>query len=77
MYLLTHAYFCLYHALSNMLIRRTLAALAKRQRWLRLSTAGVLVLLLAYATAFMEALTIAHVRLLASCVCTNRQPSRM
>ena len=60
LYFMTHAYFCFYHALSNLLIRRLSFA---TQRWRpsmqKLATA-CLVFALSYATAFMETLTIAH-----------------
>ena len=64
MFGLTHAYFCLYHALSNVVIRRTLtAARAKGAKYPWLYAAFV-IFALAYATAMMETLTIMHVRLL-------------
>ena len=58
---ITHAYFCLYHALSNLLIRRTLAEARARGFKFPWIAAGVVIFLLAYVTAFMETFTIAHV----------------
>lgn len=62
MYLLTHAYFCLYHALSNILIRRTLRATAHWGAACSKAAAGAVIFGLAYATAFMETFTISQVR---------------
>jgi hypothetical protein len=62
MYLLTHAYFCLYHALSNLVIRRTLHA---TKLWGLIGSriaAGAVIFVLAYITAFMETFTISQVR---------------
>lgn len=70
MFLLTHAYFCMYHALSSMAIRRALHAAQRWGRAAQLTAAGVVVLVLAYATAFMETLTISHVRLSPAHGCT-------
>lgn len=61
MFLLTHAYFCLYHALSNMLIRRTLHATAGWHGRARHVAAAAVIFVLAYVTAFMETFTIAQV----------------
>ncbi|KAK9820532.1 hypothetical protein WJX72_011370 [[Myrmecia] bisecta] len=60
LYLMTHAYFCFYHALANVVIRRVKhAAKASGPLQQKLWTA-LTVFLLAYATAYMETLTIAH-----------------
>lgn len=60
LYFMTHAYFCLYHALSNLVIRRTRNALAAHGAAAQAVGEGVVVFLLSYATAFGETLTIAH-----------------
>lgn len=60
MFLLTHAYFCLYHALSNIIIRRTRYAtmhLGTRTSWL---VVACVIFALAYLTAFMETATISQ-----------------
>ena len=62
MFLLTHAYFCLYHALSNIVIRRTLHATASWGVPASRVMAGVVIFLLAYVTALMETFTISQVR---------------
>ena len=58
LYLMTHAYFCFYHALANVCLRRTSNAVSPGPA--RLLAMGAVVVLLAYATAFMETLTISH-----------------
>ena len=60
LYFMTHAYFCFYHALSNVLLRRCQHATARWPRLLQHLAAAMLVFSLAYATAYMETLTIAH-----------------
>lgn len=55
---MTHAYFCFYHALANVCLRRTSNAVPPGPA--RLLAMGTVVVLLAYATAFMETLTISH-----------------
>lgn len=55
---MTHAYFCFYHALANVCLRRTSYAVPPGPA--RLLAMGTVVVLLAYATAFMETLTISH-----------------
>lgn len=63
MYLMTHAYFLFYHAASNVLLRRLDGALAGRATPAQRHAArAAAVFALAYATAYMETLTIAHVR---------------
>ncbi|KAL4432232.1 hypothetical protein ABPG77_005994 [Micractinium sp. CCAP 211/92] len=60
LYFMTHAYFCLYHTLSNMLIRRVRHAVAAYGSAAQAAAEALLVFALAYATAFGETLTIAH-----------------
>uniref|UniRef100_A0A7S2QSM8 Cycloeucalenol cycloisomerase n=1 Tax=Chlamydomonas chlamydogama TaxID=225041 RepID=A0A7S2QSM8_9CHLO len=60
LYFMTHAYFCFYHALSNVMLRRTSTALAKAPTFVRRFAMGVVVFGLSYATAYGETLTIAH-----------------
>jgi hypothetical protein len=60
LYFMTHAYFCFYHALSNIVIRRTRTATHKYGSIVQNITTGLVIFLLAYATAYMETLTIAH-----------------
>eukprot|EP00798_Chlamydomonas_sp_ICE-L_P015523 gene15523-21611_t len=55
LYLMTHAYFCFYHALSNVLLRRYPNAV-------RYFFMGAMVFVLAYSTAYGETLTIANFR---------------
>ena len=60
LYFMTHAYFCFYHAVSNVLMRRLGHA---TQRWrpvMQKVATTMLVFALSYATAYMETLTIAH-----------------
>ena len=60
LYFMTHAYFCFYHALSNVVLRRMLHAVQRYHtivQWLLLALA---VFILAYITALMETVTIAH-----------------
>jgi cycloeucalenol cycloisomerase len=57
---MTHAYFCLYHPLANLLIRRVRAATARHGPAAQAAAEALLVFSLAYATAFGETLTIAH-----------------
>lgn len=64
MYLLTHAYFCLYHALSNMVIRRTLAATSALSHTASWCCTGFVIFSLSYVTAFMETFSISQVRAL-------------
>lgn len=60
LYFMTHAYFCLYHALANILIRRVRHAVAAYGSTAQAVAEAVLVFVLAYGTAFGETLTIAH-----------------
>jgi hypothetical protein len=58
LYFMTHAYFCFYHTLANVCLRRTRNAVAPGLG--RLLAMGTVVVLLSYATAFMETATISH-----------------
>lgn len=60
LYFMTHAYFNLYHTISNLLIRRTRHALSHRGPIAQGSAEALVVFLLSYATAYGETLTIAH-----------------
>jgi hypothetical protein len=60
LYLMTHAYFCFYHALANVVLRRARRAAAGRGRTAAACATAAAVFVLAYATAFMETATIAH-----------------
>eukprot|EP00245_Coleochaete_scutata_P015328 TRINITY_DN6790_c0_g3_i2.p1 TRINITY_DN6790_c0_g3~~TRINITY_DN6790_c0_g3_i2.p1 ORF type:complete len:326 (-),score=16.31 TRINITY_DN6790_c0_g3_i2:47-1024(-) len=61
LYLLTHAYFCFYHAISNVTIRRLRHATAPvPTRFLRWVIQAAFVFALSYITAFMETATIAQ-----------------
>lgn len=59
LYIMTHAYFCFYHTLANVCLRRVGRACSSCPS-LRMATQAAVVFALAYATAFMETLTIAH-----------------
>eukprot|EP00471_Norrisiella_sphaerica_P013634 CAMPEP_0184501566 /NCGR_PEP_ID=MMETSP0113_2-20130426/48040_1 /TAXON_ID=91329 /ORGANISM="Norrisiella sphaerica, Strain BC52" /LENGTH=165 /DNA_ID=CAMNT_0026890375 /DNA_START=523 /DNA_END=1020 /DNA_ORIENTATION=+ len=56
MYLATHFYFCFYHVLSNLALRRAYSTFASGR--MRSAFITTLVLFMAYVTAFMESLTI-------------------
>ncbi|KXZ42322.1 hypothetical protein GPECTOR_162g137 [Gonium pectorale] len=60
LYLMTHGYFCFYHAISNILIRRVQTGLLRSSALVRRSAMAFVVFTLAYATAYAETLTIAH-----------------
>ncbi|GAX76555.1 hypothetical protein CEUSTIGMA_g4001.t1 [Chlamydomonas eustigma] len=60
MYLMTHAYFNFYHAISNIVLRKTQTSLSKSPAWVRWTAMAIVVFVLSYSTAFMETLTIAH-----------------
>ena len=57
---MTHAYFCLYHSLANVLIRRVRNATSSLGPLAQNLAETVLVFCLSYATAYGETLTIAH-----------------
>lgn len=59
LYFMTHAYFCFYHALANVCLRRVGRACASSAP-LRMIAQAATVFGLSYATAFVETLTIAH-----------------
>lgn len=56
MFFATHFYFCFYHVLSNMAIRKAWSSLAPGA--MRSLFVALLVLVMSYVTAFMESLTI-------------------
>mmetsp|Transcript_6017 Transcript_6017/g.10866 ORF Transcript_6017/g.10866 Transcript_6017/m.10866 type:complete len:281 (-) Transcript_6017:216-1058(-) len=58
LYLMTHAYFCFYHALANVLLRRVRNAVKGRSRAVQLTASAALIFALSYATAYGETLTI-------------------
>ena len=60
LYFMTHAYFCFYHAISNVAMRVTRQATAKHGPVVQHLSTAATVFLLSYATAYMETLTIAH-----------------
>ncbi len=60
LYFMTHAYFCFYHALSNVVLRRTLHAVQRYHTIVQWLLLALVVFILAYITALMETVTIAH-----------------
>eukprot|EP00271_Cylindrocystis_brebissonii_P020078 TRINITY_DN6499_c0_g1_i1.p1 TRINITY_DN6499_c0_g1~~TRINITY_DN6499_c0_g1_i1.p1 ORF type:complete len:297 (-),score=31.71 TRINITY_DN6499_c0_g1_i1:214-1104(-) len=61
LYLLTHAYFCFYHTLSNITLRRLRHALGGiSSPFIRVLIQAVWVVALSYFTAFMETATISN-----------------
>lgn len=60
LYYMTHAYFCFYHALSNVAMRTTRHFTAKHGPVVQHLSTALTVFLLSYATAYVETLTIAH-----------------
>ena len=60
LYFMTHAYFCFYHALSNMVLRRVSHAVQNRRIVVQWLVLALVVFILAYITALMETVTIAH-----------------
>lgn len=60
LYFMTHAYFALYHALANVLIRKARSMVGPRSPNLRILAEAVVVFVLAYSTAYAETLTISH-----------------
>ena len=60
LYFMTHAYFCFYHALSNVVLRRVLNAYHGSGAVLKYIMMSSTVFVLAFITAFMETFTIAH-----------------
>ena len=57
---MTHAYFCFYHALSNVVLRRTTHAVQSLHPFIQWLVLAFVVFVLAYITALMETVTIAH-----------------
>ena len=60
LYFMTHAYFCFYHALANVVLRRVRRAVAGARPALAAASFAAAVFALAYVTAVMETATIAH-----------------
>lgn len=60
LYFMTHAYFCLYHTISNLLIRMVRSSTRFSGILIQNISEAVLIFVLAYATAYAETLTIAH-----------------
>lgn len=60
LYFMTHAYFCFYHSMSNMIIRRVRNATKSHGSLVQNLSEGVTVFILAYLTAYGETITIAH-----------------
>ena len=60
LYFMTHAYFCFYHALLNVVLRRTTHAVQHHRPAVQWLVLAVVVFVLAYITALMETVTIAH-----------------
>lgn len=60
LYFMTHAYFCFYHAFSNVVLRRTAYAVQQSPGICQWLTFATVVFVLAYITALMETVTIAH-----------------
>ena len=60
LYFMTHAYFCFYHTLSNFVLRRLRHAFKDCSQLYRAGIMGLAIFLMAYTTAIMETLTIAH-----------------
>lgn len=57
---MTHAYFCFYHAVSNVVLRRVGHACQGKSVLLKYLMLSITVFVLAFITAFMETFTIAH-----------------
>jgi cycloeucalenol cycloisomerase len=60
LYFMTHAYFCFYHSISNLLIRRVRTAFKHFGKKVEYLSEALLVFLLSYITAYGETLTISH-----------------
>lgn len=60
LYFMTHAYFCFYHSLSNMVIRRVHAATENSNRLFQVFSEVLTVFVLSYFTAIGETVTISH-----------------
>lgn len=60
LFLMTHAYFALYHSLANVLIRYARALTRSKGSTYQCLAEAAVIFVLAYATAYGETLTIAH-----------------
>lgn len=60
LYLMTHAYFCFYHALANVVIRTVRSAVQHIHPWAPALAEGVTVFAMGYIMALGETVTIAH-----------------
>lgn len=60
LYFMTHAYFCFYHSISNMMIRKVRNVTSKYGNIVQNVSEGLVVFTLAYLTAIGETITIAH-----------------
>ena len=72
---MTHAYFCFYHCLANVLLRRLQHALKRHGKLAASAGVALLVFSLSYATAFAETATIANFPYynfkVRACACTS------
>ena len=59
-YLMTHAYFIFYHSMTNLVLRRLRRSLVAVHPFASSAISAVVVLALAYVTAFMETYTISN-----------------
>ena len=59
-YLMTHAYFIFYHSMTNLILRRLRRALSQFSPSASFAASAVVILALAYVTAFMETFTISN-----------------
>ncbi len=59
-YLMTHAYFIFYHSLTNLILRRLRRSIASLPHLVSFSISALVILILAYVTAFMETFTISN-----------------
>ena len=57
---MTHAYFCFYHAVANIVIRAVRSAVQHIHPWMPALAEAVTVFILAYLMALGETLSIAH-----------------
>jgi len=62
LYFMTQAYFCFYHALSNIIIRSVGSLFSRVRSPIRIFFQGLSIFVLSYATAYGETLTISNVR---------------
>ncbi|KAK9803843.1 hypothetical protein WJX73_007201 [Symbiochloris irregularis] len=60
LYLMTHAYFCFYHAVANVAIRTVRSAAQRIHPWAPALAEGITVFALGYIMALGETVTIAH-----------------